>query len=277
MNPELYSKNNCLQAEENTNVINKYLDFDEWHNGESVLEIGMGDGGYTVEMFLPRLPKNIRRYIGSDISPNMVEYAKKKYPKEKYPIIDFTVLDPQNGIPAGFIDEFDHVVSFNCFHFFSNARKALQNIYSVLKPGGGIIASFLERNTEDDIFYNLSQHPRWGAYGHGQYVSSFIFSSDPQEEWKNTFIRAGFVNVRIVCEERTVIFPDEKCLEDFFLALDPVLVKISNIDRAEYLSDYLQEVKKGKTITILFDNSGEQKFIMTYKIMIFIASKPIFQ
>nr|XP_023018279.1 juvenile hormone acid O-methyltransferase-like [Leptinotarsa decemlineata] len=277
MDPELYSRNNSVQTNENCHIISKYLNIDTWKEGESVLEIGMGNGKFTMETFLPKLGNKIHRYVGSDISEKMVEYAERKFHQKQNPNIEFMKLDPQlNEISSSLIEQFDHVVSFNCFHFFSDARTALKNIFSMLKPGGEIIASLLEKNTEDDIFHNFSKHPRWGGYGHEKYVSTFFLSDNPQEEWKKTFIDAGFKDIKIFCEDRIVTFPDERKFDDFFLALDPALSDIPMHDKKAYIRDFLQEVKRGTAISIEQNmKTGQRSFVMQYRIMVFIASKTL--
>ncbi|XP_023021174.2 juvenile hormone acid O-methyltransferase-like [Leptinotarsa decemlineata] len=276
--PELYSKNNTVQERENNYFLDKYLSSETWKDGESILEIGMGDGKYTVETFRFRLPRNLKRYVATDVSEEMVQFAKKKYGMVNDFNIEFRTLDAEgDSIPDEFINHFDHVVSFLCFHWIVKPRRAAENIFNMLKPGGKLAVFFLEKNTAGDVFFNMSQHPKWGSYGYEKYISDFLWSDDPQTEWENAFLEVGFVNIRKFSENRTTLFPDEMHFNGFNMALDPVFSKIPEEDKDSYLKDYLEEARKGKLNFVRFNPDTKKKeFGMNYKLLYFVAAKPAF-
>nr|XP_023021169.1 juvenile hormone acid O-methyltransferase-like isoform X2 [Leptinotarsa decemlineata] len=273
--PDQYSKNNRFQSGETSRLLGKYLDSQAFKEGSSFFEIGTGDGRYTVELLQSQLPKNVEKYVASDSSEEMVGFAKRMYSKEDYPVLDFLALDIQTeNVPEELINNFDYVLSFNCFHWFTNARQAFDNIFRLLKPGGEILATFFDVNPLDDIFMNLSKHPRWGKYGHDKYVSNFFFDKNPEESWEKTFKESGFWNIEKFSETRTYTYYDD--FEDFFQALNPVYVKIPDDEKNIYLKDYFEEIKSGKAFSISHnDKTSETGVTVKYKIMFFKATKPL--
>ncbi|XP_074025428.1 juvenile hormone acid O-methyltransferase [Leptinotarsa decemlineata] len=271
--PDIYSRNNTGQMTVTSQLLDRYLDPKTWIDGEAILEIGTGDGQYTVEKFLPQLPDNIRRYVASDTSEEMIDFAKKKY-SEKYPKIEFIVLNCQtDDIPTGLIGQFDHVVSFNVFHWFTNARKAIKNIFSMLKPGGELIATFCIVHPLHDIYTNLSKHHKWGVYCHQICDSRIALSNHPLQMWETIFTEAGFVNEVKFCDLEINWHCTD--FEGFFQALDSVYSKIPDKDKKAYLNDYFEEVERGKAFTITRDEkTGKREGIFRSDIVFVQTSKP---
>jgi len=59
--------------------------------------------------------------VGTDISENMIEFAKKTYSNEKQ--LKFEVLDIQTkNLPEKYISEFDHIFSFHALNWCYNFR-----------------------------------------------------------------------------------------------------------------------------------------------------------
>ncbi|SRR5258708_1927416 len=115
---------------------------------KNILEIGCGDGEFT-----KRLIKLSSKIIATDITPEVIRRAKKKYPKSK--TISFKVDDAEN---FSFKDNsFDIVCGISILHHV-NYKKALKECFRVLKPGGKLF--FSEPNYFNPIIY-LAIHTPW--------------------------------------------------------------------------------------------------------------------
>lgn len=127
----LYSTSNSLQRRDATYVIDQYNQFLKWSDNDSdlTLDIGCGSGDVTVEVLL-KLTNGF--VIGTDISTEMVKYAKlaHKYPKLRFQQFDVVT----KSIPSHFIGQFDHVVSFYCMHWIQDQRWRNFLIKNILNP-----------------------------------------------------------------------------------------------------------------------------------------------
>ena len=104
-------------------------------NGDSILEIGMGNGLF-VKNILENRPS--LRYTGCDFSHEMVEEAKK--------MNNFWVNNEQarfintSAIKLPFENKsFDKIFSVNTIYFWDNEPAILKEFKRVLKPGGCFI------------------------------------------------------------------------------------------------------------------------------------------
>ncbi len=102
-----------------------------------------------------------KEYTGIDLSPKMIEQAKKK----NLPNTSFVVGDCEN-LPFK-ENSFDIVINSQSFHHYPNPQDFFNSVYKVLKPGGKLI---LRDNTANKIFVFLVNHiemPLANLIGHG--------------------------------------------------------------------------------------------------------------
>lgn len=145
----LYSTANSLQRRDATYVIDQYNQFLKWSDNDSdlTLDIGCGSGDVTVEVLL-KLTNGF--VIGTDISTEMVKYAKlaHKYPKLRFQQFDVVT----KSIPLHFIGQFDHVVSFYCMHWIQDQRWRNfynQNFFTILNASAsGFFRALSQPHTE---------------------------------------------------------------------------------------------------------------------------------
>ena len=153
--------------------------------GEKLLDIGCGTGEFSV--FFPK-----ENYIGIDIDPDNIDYAKKHYDK------DFRVED---GTRLTFADNsFTGVLVSGVFHHISDedTAKMAAEIKRVVKPGGRVFIM------EDTI------HPApLTRLMHRMDLGAFIRT---HEQW-NTFFAKYFTI------QKTFTFKNGIC---FYTALDIV-------------------------------------------------------
>lgn len=100
----------------------------------NILEIGCGTGHFT-----GMLRRRSGRVCGIDLSPGMVEVAKKRNPDVTFFVGDCEELKPFKD------QDFDAVAAFNTFSYYPDKRRALGAISRVLK--------------KDGIFFDLDMNP----------------------------------------------------------------------------------------------------------------------
>lgn len=87
--------------------------------GESVCDIGCGDGDVTVDILLPALPANFSRLCGLDTCEFQIMYAvgeNKHHSNQEYDILDVAIPE----LPSKYEEAFHHLFSFNCLHWVVN-------------------------------------------------------------------------------------------------------------------------------------------------------------
>jgi ubiquinone/menaquinone biosynthesis C-methylase UbiE len=107
--------------------------------GDTVLDVGCGTG-VTVPYLLERVGEN-GRIVAVDISPKMIEVAKRKFPAEEYPNVRFIVADVnemrwENG--------YDAVLCYSCFPHFRDQNATIRHLTEGLKTGGTLAVAHSE-------------------------------------------------------------------------------------------------------------------------------------
>src|SRR5262245_57215413 len=110
----------------------------ELQTGETVLDIGCGDGKITAEL-AKRVP--LGRVAGIDRSENMVALARHLI---VLPNVTFRLMDVQE---IAFDSEFDAVFSNSTLHWVPDYAAVSRGIARALKPNGRIFLSMGGRGT----------------------------------------------------------------------------------------------------------------------------------
>lgn len=115
------------------------------------LDLGCG----TVE-FYEFITKSVgAEYTGTDLSPDMLEVGKKKYPKAKLVEADAENLPFKD-------DSFDFVMTRGLVHHLPNPEKGIEEAYRVIKKGGYLLVSEPHSNIflyyARKAFYKASSH-----------------------------------------------------------------------------------------------------------------------
>ncbi len=98
---------------------------------KKLLDIGCGTG-YLIELLKKQKEAE---YYGLDLSPEMIKVAKSKFDES----VTLTI-GSADDLPY-FSQEFDVVCCVQSFHHYPYPKKAMQEAYRVLKPGGLYILS----------------------------------------------------------------------------------------------------------------------------------------
>ena len=98
-----------------------------------VLDYGCAIGTMAIE-----IADNVKKIHGIDISPKMIDAAKRKAAERKIQNIHFaqsTIFDERYKR-----ESFDVILAFNILHFLEDTQKVMTRINELLKPKGLIIS-----------------------------------------------------------------------------------------------------------------------------------------
>ena len=124
----------------NIGMINSAIEALNLCDGETVLEIGHGNGGHIANLLSKALDL---KYVGADISETIITEAKRINTGFTGQV-DFKLTD---GIRLPFSDaQFDKIFSVNTIYFWENPGAYLLEIKRVLKPGGSLVLCFADKS-----------------------------------------------------------------------------------------------------------------------------------
>ena len=175
-NPEDYAKNSDAQLKW-ARSLTQDIDLQQY---QSILDVGCGDGKITAD-FARRIPKN--RIVGVDASPEMIAYAKNKYPISEYPNLTFDSIDARS---LEFQQEFDLVFSNATLHWVDNHRAFLKGANQALKEKGRLIISCGGKGNAAqilDTFAELTANSAWQAYFKDFYNPYFFYGLEDYQTW----------------------------------------------------------------------------------------------
>lgn len=171
------------------------------HSELNILEIGGGTGSFTAEVLAvlsPDLAKskgNIASYTFTDISSGFFEKAKQRF-QAWSDIMNFQSLNIERSpVDQGLeLGTYDLVFAGNVIHATANLQNALQNLRSLLKPGGQLIMQ--EGIRQDFLWYPLvfGQLSGWwlGDEPYRQWCPYI-----PATEWNPLLLKAGFSGIDV--------------------------------------------------------------------------------
>ena len=124
-----YEENSAAQLKWARELIGKL----RLRGGESVLDLGCGDGKITAEI-ARKVPDGA--VVGVDSSGSMIARAKQRYGDSPFTNLRFTEMDAAS---LSFDEEFDLVFSNAALHWIKDHGSVLKGVYKSLKPGGRIL------------------------------------------------------------------------------------------------------------------------------------------
>lgn len=122
----LYSESHELQRTDALYVLENYFRFVKWDSEthSKILDIGCGDGDVTFHLLLPKIPRNFKQFVATDVSDEMLNFARQKCKDSR---ICFRKLDiSSKDVSNNFEKEFHHIFSFYCLHWVQNHRYLLR-------------------------------------------------------------------------------------------------------------------------------------------------------
>ncbi|WP_130806427.1 class I SAM-dependent methyltransferase [Senegalia massiliensis] len=137
--------------------------------GMKVLDIGCGTGNFSI-----RLKELGCEVIGIDISDEMLNIARKKA-KEKNLDIEFLNMDIYN---LEFDNEsFDAAFSMAAFEFIKDTKKAMDEIFRVVKPNGQILVGTINKDSTWGRLYLSEDFQKNSVFKYAKFktIEDFIY------------------------------------------------------------------------------------------------------
>ncbi|CAG9819632.1 unnamed protein product [Phaedon cochleariae] len=272
--PQTYSQYNDLQRTDNLFVLQTYLSLSRWSSdGESVLDVGSGDGKFAVESLIPRLPRTMGRFVGCDCSEAMVRFANENYGRQGREFVRFDIVS--EALPEGFAGGFHHIYSFYALHWVRKQRKAFENMYKLLKPGGDIFLTFLAKTDLYQIYKNMSKNKKWKSYTKKEYISPYHGLANPEKRLEKLLVSTGFTTTLCKTETRSFIYPNFDIYKKSIFSVNPIISNLSPDDVPAYTEDFMKEVRNLKSVTISNINNNEESLTVEYQLFVVHAYKPL--
>ncbi|UCG37659.1 MAG: arsenite methyltransferase [Candidatus Bathyarchaeota archaeon] len=162
------------------------------NEGETVVDLGSGAG---LDCFLAAKKVGAKgKVIGIDMTPEMIDKARKNARKSNYKNVEFRLGEIEN-LPVA--DNTADLVMSNCVINLSPSKtRVFEEAYRALKPGGRLMVS--------DIVL-LKEIPE--AIRAGAHPASCVRGAIAKEEYLKSLREVGFRNVEIL-EEKQESFED---------------------------------------------------------------------
>ncbi|HKR06919.1 MAG TPA: class I SAM-dependent methyltransferase [Bacteroidia bacterium] len=223
----------------------KMLEMAGIKNGDHVLDIAAGAGEQSITT-----AKKVGAsgyVLATDISSNILEYAKQMAQQAGANNIETKVMDGENLTLED--EKFDAVISRVGLIYFPDQQKALKEMLRVLKPGGKIAAivySTPEKNKFFSVPVSIIRNranlppPLPGQPG--------PFSLGAEGVIEKAFTQAGFKNVKSEYVDAPLMLTSAKeCVQfekESFGALHQMLSSLSDAEKATVWTEIEKELQK---------------------------------
>jgi enediyne biosynthesis protein CalE5 len=186
--------------------------------GAIVLDIGTGPGepAFTAA----RAAGENGRVIGVDISPAMVETARRRAEREGFSNVRFVTSDGLTNVPEG---PYDAVVSRWGMMFFSDLEAVLRGVLALLRPGGSFAAATWGKAQEVPHLSLPMTHMRTPDGAPPDLTGGPFALSDPAA-LERRLRSCGFIDVRIEPLEVVYTFGSAG---DFFAHVSDIAPSVS--------------------------------------------------
>jgi trans-aconitate 2-methyltransferase len=186
-NAEDYARNSSAQLQWAQELIARLA----LRGGESVLDIGCGDGKISARLALAANPGNV---LGIDLSAAMIRFAADQFPPCRYPNLSFRCMDATD---IRLTERFDVAFSTAALHWVEDHAAVLRGVRACLEPGGRLLFQMGGRGNAAAVFDAIQQvarQPRWQRYYAGFTPPYHFYGPEEYEGWLS---RAAFVPGRV--------------------------------------------------------------------------------
>ncbi|XP_023245717.1 juvenile hormone acid O-methyltransferase-like [Copidosoma floridanum] len=264
-----YMEAHELAAHEDADLIEEFSDELAKMTGKCI-DIGCGPASVTRKLLMPRLPPNVH-IIGADISKEMVEFAKQTHSDEKR--LSFIELDAEaEKIPKELICAFDNAVSFFCLHWCQNTRRAFENIYQILRPGGRALVLYVAYHKIFDCYLRIAQMSQYKPYMTEvtKFIPKFQHCDSPTVQMKKILEETGFKVLHCSLRKKTYIFRNLEIAKKHFVAANPFISKMPENVGKEFGNVLAREFasKKNKEL------NEEEEVLDLHHLLIIYLEKP---
>ena len=215
----------------------------------AILDVGCGDGKITAAM-AQMIPEGA--VVGIDISPSMVEVAKKRFSAVKN--LQFQV---QDAAKIEFRDQFDLITSFTVMQWVLEQREALQCFERALNPGGKLwiqMPTGLPKAMEEALKKTVGRK-QWRGY--------FVSFKAPwrfyqPEEYQALLQEAQLHVTRLSVGTKHEKFPSRAAFHGFLKQWFPYLRPLATDQKDQFLTELLD-----RYLDLLpLDEQGRVSFIV---------------
>ena len=230
-NPEDYAKNSDAQLKWARSLTGK-INLSEY---KSILDVGCGDGKITAD-FAQSSPKS--RVVGVDASPEMIAYAKNKYPSSQYPNLTFDCVDARS---LEFKSEFDLVFSNATLHWVDNHQAFLNNANQALEDRARLIISCGGKGNAAQIlatFAELTAFNTWKPYFRDFCNPYFFYGLENYQKWLE---QAGFSIKRLELVPKDMTHQGEAGLAGWIRTTwMPFTKYVPEAKRSEFIAQFVE-------------------------------------
>lgn len=248
------------------NATERMLDMANIKNGDRVLDVAAGAGEQTITA-AKRVGKS-GYVLATDISSNILEYAKEIAIQNGLKNIETKVMDGENLTLED--EKFDAVISRVGLIYFPDQHRALKEMLRVLKPGGkvaAIVYSTPEKNKFFSIPVSIIRNRAKLAPPLSGQPGPFSLGSEGVIE--KLFLTAGFINVRSEYVDSPLqLFSTKECIrfeKESFGALHQMLSNLSDLEKETVWQEIEQELR------VFESNSG---FVGPCEMIVAVGEKP---
>jgi ubiquinone/menaquinone biosynthesis C-methylase UbiE len=217
-------------------------------NGGRVLDIAAGAGEQSITTAKKVGPSGY--VLATDISSNILEYAKQMAQQAGVNNVETKVMDGENLTLED--ETFDAVISRVGLIYFPDQQKALKEMLRVLKPGGKV-AAIVYSTPEENKFFSVPVSiirnraklppPLPGQPG--------PFSLGAEGIIDKVFSQAGFTNVRSELVDSPLLLSSAKeCVQfekESFGALHQMMSSLSDSEKESVWYEIESELRKFET------------------------------
>lgn len=217
-------------------------------SGQRVLDVAAGAGEQSVSASKRVGPTGY--VLATDISSNILEFAKKMARDEGLTNLETAAMDGENlTLPD---ESFDAVISRVGLIYFPDQQKALKEMWRVLKPGGSI-AAIVYSTPEKNKFFSapvsiIRNRAKLPPPLPGQPGPFSLGAAGAIEE---AFTRAGFRNVKSMRVNSPLVLSSAKeCVrfeKESFGALHQMLGGLNDDEKQSVWNEIEEELKKFET------------------------------
>lgn len=222
-----FKKERTLPAMDLANAINH-------ENVKSVLDIGCGIGNSTA-VLKKKFPS--AKVIGADNSDDMLKSARENNPE-----IEFIKLDAEKEL-SDIKEKFDVVFSNACIQWIPNHHALLKNMFALLNDGGVMAVQIPQQSKHPvhKIICKTVQSEKWCD----KFSYRRSYNNLSEEEYFDLLSEFSD-NFRLWEISYFFLMPSHESIVEWYkgTGLRPYLEELNEADTAEFLSDFIIELKK---------------------------------
>ncbi|HEC97747.1 MAG TPA: class I SAM-dependent methyltransferase [Nitrospirae bacterium] len=217
-------------------------------NGESILDVGCGNGLLTLKIARNNPDGSVR---GIDSSRDMLKKAEENKREQESGNVDFQLKD---ALSVDYENRFDAIFSNSALHWIKDHEELLKRFYEALKPGGRMALGFASRGNIDS-FLEIINH----IMGDDEFSPSFKdFNFSwyfPGEEYKGLLKDAAFERYEIKFKSVEIKMPKEELTGWFRTTGMPYWGHLPEPLSGQFIDRVIDEYiknRQGKGIAIVF-------------------------